>query len=420
VGRRPRGPPPPAAPAWAEQVVGRCRELAAISEEDGRLTRRFATPAMARANVLVAGWMAAAGMQVRTDAAGNLVGRLEGGDPAAGTLLLGSHLDTVRDAGAFDGPLGVLAAVACVERLRAEEGTALPFAIDVLGFSDEEGLRYGTAYLGSRALAGSFEPALLALVDDDGMTLSAALRDFGGAPEDLAGASRRGERLLGYCEVHIEQGPVLEGRDVPVGVVSAIAGATRAELEFSGRAGHAGTVPMDARADAACAAAEWVLAVEGAARAEPALVATVGRLEARPGAPNVVPGVAVASLDVRHPDDAVREAAVTTLRSEAQRIGAARGVEVVWREVMSAPAVAADPALTAALSAAVAERGLPVVTLASGAGHDGVALSELTGVAMLFVRCAGGVSHHPDESVEETDVAVALDVLHAFVRGLAR
>jgi allantoate deiminase len=403
----------------AAQVVRRCRELAEVSEEDGRLTRRFATPAMTRANDLVGGWMAAAGMAVRTDAAGNLVGRLEGADPAAGTLLLGSHLDTVRDAGAFDGPLGVLVAVACVERLRAE-GMVLPFAIDVLGFSDEEGLRYGTAYLGSRAVAGSFDAALLELVDDDGVRLGDALRAFGGAPEDLAGAARRGEPLLGYCEVHIEQGPVLEGRGVPVGVVSAIAGATRGEVDFSGRAGHAGTVPMDARHDAVCAAAEWVLAIEAVARAEPGLVATVGRFEARPGAPNVVPGAAVASLDVRHADDAVREAAVSQLRAEARRIGAARGVEVVWREVMSAPAVAADDALTAALSDAVAERGLPVVTLASGAGHDGVALAQLTGVAMLFVRCAGGISHHPDESVEEADVAVALDVLHAFVRGLAR
>jgi allantoate deiminase len=406
-------------PALARQVIERCRELAQVSEEDGRLTRPFATPAMARANDLVGGWMAAAGMAVRTDAAGNLVGRLEGADPAAGTLLLGSHLDTVRDAGAFDGPLGVLVALACVERLRAA-GTMPPFAIDILGFSDEEGLRYGTAYLGSRAVAGSFDPALLDLVDDDGVRLGDALRAFGGAPEDVAGAARRGEPLLGYCEVHIEQGPVLEGRDVPVGVVSAIAGATRAELDFSGRAGHAGTVPMDARHDAACAAAEWVLAVEAAARAEPGLVATVGRLETRPGAPNVVPGTAIASLDVRHAEDAVREAAVSSLRAEARRIGAARGVEVAWREVMSAPAVAADGALTAALSAAVAERGLPVVTLASGAGHDGVALAELTGVAMLFVRCADGISHHPDESVEEADVAVALDVLHAFVRGLAR
>jgi allantoate deiminase len=403
----------------AAEVVRRCRELAAVSEDEGRLTRRFATPAMARANALVGGWMAAAGLAVRVDAAGNLVGRLAGGDPQAGTLLLGSHLDSVRDAGAFDGPLGVLAALACVERLRAE-GVTLPFAVDILGFSDEEGLRYGTAYLGSRAVAGSFDPVLLDLVDEDGVALGAALRDFGGAPESIAGASRRGERLLGYCELHIEQGPVLEGRDVAVGVVSAIAGATRAEVEFTGRAGHAGTVPMDARRDAACAAAEWVLAVEAAARGEPGLVATVGRLEARPGAPNVVPGTAVASLDVRHADDGVRDAAVAALRAQAQRIGAGRGVEVAWRAVMSAPAVAADPALTEALAAAVAARGLPVVRLASGAGHDAVALSELTGVAMLFVRCAGGISHHPDESVDEADVAVALDVLHGFLHALAR
>ena len=403
----------------AAEVVRRCRELAAVSEEPGRITRPFATPAMARANAMVGGWMADAGLAVRVDEAGNLVGRLEGTDPAAGTLLLGSHLDSVRDAGAFDGPLGVLAAVACVERLRAE-GTRLHFAVDVLGFSDEEGLRYGTAYLGSRAVAGSFDPALLELADDDGVALGAALRAFGGAPQDIARASRQGERLLGYCEVHIEQGPVLEGRDAPVGVVTAIAGATRAELELTGRAGHAGTVPMDARHDAVCAAAEWVLAVEAAGRGEPGLVATVGRLQARPGAPNVVPGAAVASLDVRHADDAVRDAAVATLRDAAQRIGAARGVEVAWREVMSAPAVAVDAQLGELLAEAVAQRGLPVVRLASGAGHDAVALSALTGVAMLFVRCAGGVSHHPDESVDEADVAAALDVLHGFVCRLAR
>jgi allantoate deiminase len=400
-------------------IVRRCRELAAVSEEPGRLTRRFATPAMARANTLVGSWMAAAGLQVRVDAAGNLVGRLAGTDPEAGTLLLGSHLDTVRDAGAFDGPLGVLAAVACVERLRAE-ATRLPFAIDVLGFSDEEGLRYGTAYLGSRAVAGSFEPGLLELVDDDGVALGVALTDLGGAPGGMARASRQGERLLGYCEVHIEQGPVLEGRDAAVGVVSAIAGATRAELEFTGRAGHAGTVPMHARHDAACAAAEWVLAVEAMGRSEPGLVATVGRLQARPGAPNVVPGAAVASLDARHADDALRDAAVAALRAQAQRIGATRAVEVTWRELMSAPAVAMDAALGGLLAEAVADAGLPVIHLASGAGHDAVALSALTGVAMLFVRCAGGVSHHPDESVAEADVAVALDVLHRFVRRLAR
>jgi allantoate deiminase len=405
--------------AAAAQVVARCRELAAVSEEPGCLTRRFATPAMARANALVGDWMAAAGLEVRVDAAGNLVGRLPGTDPSAGTLLLGSHLDTVRDAGAFDGPLGVLAAVACVERLRAE-GSRLPFAVDVLGFSDEEGLRYGTAYLGSRAVAGSFEPALLELVDDDGVALGAALGDFAGAPPDVGSASRQGERLLGYCEVHIEQGPVLEGRDAPVGVVSAIAGATRAELKFTGRAGHAGTVPMDGRHDAVCAAAEWVLAVEGTARREPGLVGTVGRLQARPGAPNVVPGAALASLDVRHADDAVRDAAVAALQAEARRIGAARGIEVAWRELMRTPAVAMDAGLAGLLAEAVADRGLEVVRLASGAGHDAVALAALTGVAMLFVRCAGGVSHDPDESVDEADVAIALDVLHGFVRRLGR
>jgi len=402
----------------AEQVVSRCRVLAEVSEDPGRLTRPFATPAMARANALVGGWMAGAGMEVRVDAVGNLVGRLPGTDAAAGTLLLGSHLDTVRDAGAFDGPLGVLVALGCVERLRAN-GTRLPFAIDVLGFADEEGLRYGTAYLGSRAVAGTFALELLDLIDDRGVALRDALHEFGGAPNAVGGAARRGERLLGYCEVHIEQGPVLEDRDVPVGVVSAIAGATRAELRFTGRGGHAGTVPMEGRHDAACAAAEWVLAVEAVGRREPGLVATVGRLEAVPGAPNVVPGAAVASLDVRHADDAVRSGAVAALRSEAERIGLARGVEVAWQQRLDAPAVAVDPTLADHLAAAVADRGLPVLRLASGAGHDAVALAALTGVAMLFVRCARGLSHHPEESVDEADVAVALDVLNGFVVRLA-
>jgi allantoate deiminase len=399
----------------AEGVVRRCRELARISEEDGCTTRRFATPAMARANALVGRWMAEAGMAVRVDAAGNLVGHLPGSDPDAGTLLLGSHLDTVRDAGAFDGPLGVLAAVACVARLRAEEVT-LPFAVDVLGFSDEEGARFGTAYLGSGAVAGTLDPALLGLADADGVTVGQALAAFGGRPEQ---ASRRGERLLGYCELHIEQGPVLEQRDAPVAVVSAIGGATRAEVRFTGRAGHAGTVPMTLRADAACALAEFVLAVESAAREEPGLVATVGRLVALPGEPNVIPGAAVASLDLRHADDAVRAAAVRGLRARAGEIAAARGLTTGWDPRLDTPAVAMDADLSARLAAAVAGLGLPRVSLPSGAGHDAVALAGLTRVAMLFVRCAGGVSHHPDESVAVADVAVALDVLDLFVRDLA-
>jgi allantoate deiminase len=404
-------------PSAGEQIVARCRALAAVSEERGRLTRRFATPAMTHANALVGGWMAEAGMIVRTDAAGNLIGRAAGASPEAGTLLLGSHLDTVRDAGAFDGPLGVLVAIACVARLRDAE-VGLPFAIDVLGFSDEEGLRFGTAYLGSRAVAGTFDPALLELIDDDGITARDALAGFGGRPAAVAGASRRDERILGYVEVHMEQGPVLEERGVPVGVVSAIAGATRAEVRFAGRAGHAGTVPMESRRDAACAAAELVLAVESAGRRTAGLLATVGRLSALPGAPNVVPGAAIASLDVRHADDAVRAAAVAALRDAAVEIAMRRGVAVDWQPRLDNPAVAVDAGLTEALARAVRARGVPEVRLASGAGHDGVALSELCGIAMLFVRCADGLSHHPDEAVSADDAEVALDVLCSVVTGL--
>ncbi|HTE61541.1 MAG TPA: Zn-dependent hydrolase, partial [Solirubrobacteraceae bacterium] len=361
----------------AAEVVARCRELARVSDEEGRLTRGFAGPAMARANALVGRWMGEAGMAVRVDAAGNLVGHLPGSDPDAGTLLLGSHLDTVRDAGAFDGPLGVLAAVAAVARLRAED-VGLPFAVDVLGFSDEEGLRFGSAYLGSRAVAGTLDPTVLDLADADGVTVREALATFGG---DVPGAARRGERLLGYCELHIEQGPVLEERDASVGVVTAIAGATRAEVTFTGRAGHAGTVPMALRRDAACALAELVLAVEATGRAEPGLVATVGRIEARPGAANVVPGAATASLDVRHADDTVRAAAVSRIRAAAEAIGAARGVGVAWEDRLATPAAAMDPWLSEVLAGAVADLGLPDVRLPSGAGHDAVALAAVTPVA---------------------------------------
>jgi allantoate deiminase len=407
----------------AAEVVGRCRELATITEEPGRLTRPFATPAMARADELAGRWMTEAGLEVRTDAAGNLIGHLEGADPAAGTLLLGSHLDTVRDAGAFDGPLGVLVAVACAQRLRRRVSPSgkrqLPFSLDVIAFSDEEGLRFGTAYLGSRAVAGTFAPDLLELTDDDGVTVAEALRAFGAGEDDIASASRRGEKMLGYCEVHIEQGPALEQCDVPVGIVSAIAGATRAEVRFTGQAGHAGTVPMDSRRDAACAVAEWVLAVETAAREALGAVATVGSLSAQPGAPNVIPGAATATLDVRHADDDIRRRLVEDLRVRADEIAFARGCQAQWTVRLDNPAIAMDATLTAALAAALGDCGLPDVRLPSGAGHDAVALADLTGVSMLFVRCAGGVSHNPAESVSVEDVAVALDVLERFVLRLA-
>jgi allantoate deiminase len=393
-------------------LIGRCRELAAISEEPGALTRPFASPAMARANALVAGWMEEAGMTTRTDAAGNLVGGIAGADLEAGTLLLGSHLDTVRDAGAFDGPLGVLAAVAAVAELRARDVT-LPFAVDVYGFADEEGLRYGTAYLGSRAVAGAFDPGLFALADARGIHLRDALTAFGGDPVAIASAARAD--AVGYLEVHMEQGPVLERAGEPVGVVTAIAGQTRATITFTGEAGHAGTLPMAARRDAACALAEFVLAVEETGRAQAGLVATVGQLSALPGAPNAVPGEAAGSLDVRHADDSVRAAATAALLDRAAAIGAARDVGVRWDPRMDAPAVAMDPRLVAALAQAAG--GAP--HLPSGAGHDAVALAAAMPVGMLFVRCASGISHTPAESVDAADAAVALDVLFRAVCALA-
>jgi allantoate deiminase len=395
----------------AATVLARCARLGEVSEEPGRLVRRFATPAMREANDLVAGWMREAGLAVREDAVGNLIGRREGGPR---TLLLGSHLDTVIDAGRYDGPLGVLAAIAVVERLGE-----LPFAIEVVGFADEEGVRYPTTFLGSNALAGSFPPGWLKLADRDGVKLADALREFGGDPDAIAGAARRPEDLLAYCELHIEQGPVLERRGAPVGVVSTITGQTHAELTFRGEAGHAGTVPMNARRDALAAAAEWMIAAEAVTRRRPGLVSTVGRITASPGARNVIPGEVWLTLDVRHTSDAVRRQAVADLRAEAENVCAAREVALHWDARGETAAVPTSRELTERLAEAVAAAGLHVETLASGAGHDGVAVAAVAPVAMLFVRCAGGVSHNPAESVAEADVAIALDVLERFVGDLA-
>jgi len=397
--------------AAAARALERCDALGAVSEEEGRLVRRFATEAAARAAELVAGWMAEAGLAVRRDAAGNLFGRREGTGPR--TLLLGSHLDTVVDAGRYDGPLGVLVALEAVARLG--EGP-LPFAVEVVAFADEEGTRFGTAYLGSGALAGTLDPDVIERRDAGGVRLADALRAAGGDPDALPTARRDPRELLGYCEVHIEQGPVLEQRDLPVAVVSAIAGQTHAEVTFRGEAGHAGTVPMEARRDALTGAAEWVLAVEAAAR--DGLVATVGRLDVAPGVRNVIPAAAALSLDVRHAEDPRREGAVAELQATAEAVATRRALTLGWETREAAGAVDLEGPLTRALADAVAERGLPVVRLPSGAGHDAAVLAGLCPAAMLFVRCRGGISHHPDEAVRPDDVAVAVGVLDALLRGL--
>ncbi|HET9221118.1 MAG TPA: allantoate amidohydrolase [Roseiflexaceae bacterium] len=402
---------------YARVVMRRCDLLATFSEETGCVTRRFATPALRQASDEVAAWMRAAGMQVREDNIGNLIGRYEAERPGAKTLLLGSHLDSVRDAGRYDGPLGVLVALAAVERLN-DRGRRLPFAIEVLAFADEEGVRYHTAYLGSQVFAGRFDSAQLILADADGVRMAEAIRAYGGDPARLASDARRGDDLLGYCEVHIEQGPALEARGLPVGVVMAIAGQSRFTLTFVGQAGHAGTVPMDLRRDALVGAAEFIGCVNAYARREPGLVATVGQIDMYPNVSNVIPGRVTISLDVRHQDDQQRARAIEQLRMRADEIATASGVQVSWDVVQENRSVPCSTELMKHLGRAIEALGQPVWQLPSGAGHDGVMLSSLTPIAMLFVRCKGGVSHNPAEAVTEQDVAVAIEVLGGLLQRL--
>jgi allantoate deiminase len=382
----------------SRQLMRRAGELGAISDEPGRLTRTFHSPAMQHANALVGSWMRDAGLEVREDAAFNLIGRLPAARRGpAKTLLLGSHLDTVRDAGKYDGPLGVLVALAAMQHLRKGR-IELPFHVEIAGFSDEEGVRYQSTYLGSRALAGTLTSRDLARVEEKG----------------IERAQRKRGEFLGYVEVHIEQGPVLENRRLPVGVVSAIAGQSRLQVEFRGRAGHAGTTPMELRRDALCGAAEFVTAVERCG-----VTATVGQIAVEPGASNVIPGRAVMTLDVRHARDARRRAAVLRLHATARAIARRRGLVLAWTPVQHTDAVRCHPGLTRLLASSVARQGLEVLRLPSGAGHDAAALAALCPVAMLFVRCKGGISHHPDESVKTSDVTIAIGVLADVIQTLA-
>lgn len=357
-------------------------------------------------------------MAMRKDNVGNLRGRYEGAAGSDSTLLLGSHLDSVRGAGKYDGPLGVLIVIAAVQTVH-ERGTRLPFALEVVAFADEEGLRFGTTYLGSRALAGAFDVADLERADSSGVTMTEAIRTFGGDPTRIADDKWDGGKLLGYCEVHIEQGPVLEADGLPVGVVSAISGQSRHQLTFTGEAAHAGTTPMEHRKDALVAASVFVQAVEAAAEGQPGRVATVGQLTVQPGAANVVPGEVTLSLDVRHADDKERLYLSKVLIDVARKIASHRGIALTSGRISENPTVPCSPQLTSVLAQAVQDLGHRAIQLPSGAGHDAVVMAGLTDVAMLFIRCKGGVSHNPAESVTEADVAVAIDVLAKFLELLA-
>jgi allantoate deiminase len=402
----------------AQLLVAMLDELGHVTDEPGRITRTFLSPAMAQANRLVGDCMKAAGLKVRIDCVGNLVGRAEGAKPGAKTLLLGSHLDTVRDAGRFDGSLGVLLPIVALADLKVR-GIRLPFAVEVLGFSEEEGVRFASAYLGSEGYTGRVKPATLALRDADGVSAGEALKQFNGGAFMLPRAAHKRGELLGYVEVHIEQGPVLEAKNLAVGVVSAIAGQSRFKLIWTGKAGHAGTTPMKLRRDALAGAAEFALAAEKLARATNGLVATVGSLTVTPGAANVIPGSAVHSLDVRHAKDVARRAALFKLGRVAAQIAKRRGLKVKWQRTQDNGAVTCSPALTAALDRSVKAVQGKSLSLVSGAGHDGVVMSTLCPVAMLFVRCREGLSHHPDEYASPKDLAVALQVVIDFLERLA-
>ena len=404
----------------AQTLMARLEALGRISDEPGRLTRTFCSPAMQRANQLVAGWMIQAGMSTRQDAIGNLIGHYAAerrSQTGQKLLLLGSHLDTVRNAGKFDGPLGVLTAVACVQQLH-ENKIRLPFAVSVVAFGDEEGVRFHKAYLGSTALAGTFDTRDLKRTDAEGITMESAIQDFGGNPNQLASARLNPDRLLGYAEVHIEQGPLLENKKLPLGVVSAIAGQTRAHLTFNGRAGHAGTTPMALRRDALCAAAQFILEVETLAKNRAGLVATVGAVQVFPGVSNVIPAQAQLSLDLRHAVDDVRRSAGAELRKRARTIAAARKLQVDWQAVSETAAVQCDKWLSRVLGEAVKRHQKTLVRLPSGAGHDAAAMAAVTPVAMLFVRCKDGISHHPEESASEGDIRIAIAVLGDFLQRL--
>jgi allantoate deiminase len=394
-----------------EAIVGRINALATISQDPGNLTRIFLTSEHRAAAELIMGWMREAGMNAHLDAIGNVCGRYEGERPRLPCLMLGSHYDTVRDAGKWDGPLGLITAISCVGDLN-RRGRRLPFAIEVAGFADEEGVRFASTLLGSRAIAGTFKESVLATRDSTGKSMREALIEFGLDPENIGAAARIRGELLAYIELHIEQGPVLEAENLPIGVVTAIAGATRLAARLTGMAGHAGTVPMALRRDALTGAAECISKIEELCRADDAgLVGTVGYIDAAPGATNVIPGEAHFTMDIRAPTDDHRKRAVGEIVRQIEAIAKRRKLELQVEVTHENRTVPCAPWLKEQVAAAVAAEGYPVFELPSGAGHDGMAMVDIADVAMLFVRCRGGISHHPDEHVDMADADAGARVL---------
>jgi allantoate deiminase len=395
----------------ANCIIARCRQLATCTEVAGETTRLFLSPPMREVHALLKGWMEAAGMTVKVDAIGNLRGVWPGLTANCPRLLIGSHLDTVPNAGAFDGILGVVLGLAVVEQLR---GQHLPFAIEVIGFSEEEGVRFNKPFLGSLALIGKLDADTLARADRNGITIAEAIRNYDLDPTNLSDALLP-EEAFAYLEFHIEQGPILESEGASLGIVEALVGQTRMQLTFTGQANHAGTTPMHLRHDAMAAAADWIVAVEAYANVNAGLVATVGKVETSPGAGNVIAGRVAASLDVRHVDDQTRQTAVSALIDIANSAAARRGVQVSAQTQLEQSAVPLSPFLTQLLQTAADRAGFPSRRMTSGAGHDAMIVAQRLPSAMLFLRSPGGLSHHPDESVHAQDVEAALATAMEFL-----
>lgn len=400
-------------------IMRRIDELAFHTETPGMLTRTYLTDAHQHAAALLANWMRAAGMSVRRDAAGNVIGRYEGRTPDAPALLTGSHFDTVRNAGKYDGNLGIVLPIACIAEWNAQ-GRRFPFAIEVIGFAEEEGVRFKATLLGSRAIAGTFDAALLDKCDEQGQTMQDVMAAAGCDFRQLGAAAFKRENVLAFIEVHIEQGPVLLNENRPVGIVTAISGASRFLVTVHGLAGHAGTVPMALRRDAAMAAAEIGLYIEKRCSGTSGLVGTVGLLEIPNGAANTVPGKAIFTIDIRAESDDVRRAAVADVLDAMQKIAQRRHVTLDINQTHEAKSVRCAHWLQDQLADAIAGSGLSVRYLPSGAGHDAMAIATLTDIAMLFVRCGNnGISHHPDETITAEDAETAATVLSRFIENFA-
>jgi allantoate deiminase len=400
-----------------QAIADRLVELAAVSDEPGSLTRLYLGPAHRTAADLVAKWMREAGMTTRIDALGSVVGRYRARDSGPLTLILGSHIDTVRDAGRFDGALGVILAIEVV-KAAFKSGTRFPFAIEVVAFGDEEGVRFASTLGGSKALAGRFDFKSLDETGDDGVSRRQALKAFGTDPSRLSEEALSPDQALGYVEVHIEQGPVLEQEGLPVGIVTAIDGVTRGTVEVDGVAGHAGTVPMPMRKDALAAAAEMLLAIEARARSQSNLVATVGKIEVPGSAANTIPGRVRFTLDIRSPSDQERSNAVDDINKAIAAIAQRRGVTAQLAVGHEVPAALCDRRLSDQLAKVVEAMQIKPRRLPSGAGHDAMAFDKVIPFAMLFVRCRGGVSHNPAEFASPDDIDIAARALSAFLDGI--